>query len=136
MQLRHATLALFIFACAPEYVVLRQSNPNVLHGQSVFFVDFMRWENTRVGLMAERDWLAGKSQQQRASYAADKRETDQNFFVTLSARLRGLQILSEPRADAFTIRPYVLHWEPGSFGGPYSNQARLDLRIELLDPHG
>jgi hypothetical protein len=131
-----ALAALGASAGCVRWTVLRQANPSPLNASSRFVVEALHWESATVGGKSEEAYFADKDAKQRQSYTTDQVESAGLFAAELQRRGGGLQFAVPGDPQAFIVRPIVDHWEPGFYAAVVRRDARMDLRVQILDPRG
>ncbi|MBK7395969.1 MAG: hypothetical protein IPJ34_06595 [Myxococcales bacterium] len=118
-----------------RWTIVRQAAPSPLNAASKFVLEPMHWENTSVGGKPEAQYFADKEPAQQQSYATDKVEATGLFVTNLKSHAGSVQwTTADPQA--FIVRPIVEHWEPGFYAVVARQNARMDLRLQILTPQG
>lgn len=131
-----ALAALGAAAGCVRWTVLRQANPSPLNASSRFVIEPLHWETATVGGKSEAEYFADKDAKQRQSYTTDQVESAGLFAAALQRRADRVQFAVPGDAQAFIVRPIVEHWEPGFYAAVVRRDARMDLRVQILDPRG
>jgi hypothetical protein len=131
-------VALLCVACGPPWVVVTQATPSPFVNQRLLAVEPMHFEGLVVGQKSEAEWLAGKDEEQQASWDADKQGFAAQFSQQLSAALPEVQFANAiPGAvGPFIVRPIVTFFEPGFFAYVVNNDTVVRLDLQLLSPQG
>jgi hypothetical protein len=131
-------VALFCVACGPRWIVVTQATPSPFANQRMFAVEPMHYEGLVVGDKSEAEWLAGKDDEQQASWEADKQAFAARFSQELAGALPEVQFATAmPGAvGPFIVRPIVTFFEPGFFAYVVNNDTSVRLDLQLLSPQG
>jgi hypothetical protein len=129
---------LMMFGCASPYkwTVEEAATPNPFVGQRSFSVPAAEFHQLRVGDKSEAEYLDGKSDDQRASWSADKVTMNDEFRHKLGvlAMENGIRANEEPAP--FAIHTIVHSIEPGYWGGVIGQPARVEASIRVVDTSG
>src|SRR5215472_13290260 len=87
-----------IAGCGPRWTVVRQATPDPFAGRPEFAVEPLRFDNLVVGDKSEPEYLAGKDNDQRASWQTDKTGMSERFAVGLGGAGEGI-VVNQLRPD-------------------------------------
>jgi hypothetical protein len=130
-----ALFALLLTACGPRWRVVRQASPDPFAGKPDFTIEKIHFDHLEVGEKSEQDYLAGKDDQQRASWQADKEAMSEAFAVAVATSEQGLSI-GPVRPNAAVVRPIVSFIEPGFYVGVAAGNTRVNISVQVLDAQG
>lgn len=128
-------LALALFGCAAEKpIVHTQANPDPFLNQRSFSVTPIAFADLRIGAISEAEYLAGKSDTQRADFTGDKAALNSEFANALTARV-GKEGIRIGDGAAFILRPTIFWIEPGYYAGiaQGNGETKMTLQIVSLD---
>jgi hypothetical protein len=128
--------ALGAAAGCTRWTVVAQANPSPMNVATKFVIEAPHWESTTVGGKSEAEYFAGKDEKQRQSYTTDQAEAGGLFVASLQRRADGLQYAAPGDPQAFVVRPIVDSWEPGFYAAVVRSDARMNMRVQILDPRG
>lgn len=129
-------LALPLTGCGPRWVVIQQASPDPLFGAKNFYVEGIHYDPPIIGSITEREYLAGKSADQKDSWLTDKSDTSNRYVAALIADLTEGQFMTQPAPGVFIIRPIVSFIEPGFYAGIAAAPTVVRMRIQVLSSEG
>lgn len=121
---------LFLAACAPPYVIIRQAQPSPFTQVCALQLDPVHFEGMRVGEKSEDQWMGKKNESEQHSWNEDKRTMNENFDSAVGDRIGPAVI--QPNAP-FILVPRVLFYEPGFYGGVIARDTEVDMQIAIVD---
>jgi hypothetical protein len=129
-----ASLSLLV-GCGPRWLVVRQTVPDPLVQRPQFAVEAIRFDNLLVGGKTEGEYLAGKEQDQRGKWQADKQAMAEGFAAALAAAGEGLAI-GPLVPEGSIVRPVVTFIEPGFYAGIAAGATEVRMTVQILDARG
>jgi hypothetical protein len=132
--------ASFLLGCGPKWRVVSQAHPNPLRTQGSFAVLPVDYAGLHIGDKSEAEYLAGKTDKQSDSFAADKKALADEFAAALIAQAakEGITVVlaTGPASAPFQIRPRVQFIEPGFFVGVASGSSQVVMDLKITAPDG
>jgi hypothetical protein len=132
--------AIFMSGCGPRWVVLSQAQPNPFVGKTEFAVLPIDFSGLMVGEKTEEQYLSEKTDEQRASFEADKVAMVQKFEAAMRAYASGdgvhVATASGEVKAPFIIKPHVTFIEPGFYAVVASGSSQVTMRVRIETTQG
>ena len=132
--------------CAPPWTIIRQATPNPLVGTRAFAILPISFEGVIIGGRSEEAYLSRRSDNQRASYEADKQAMVTRLFERLAGNSAGLVLRPLDTAVMATVPVLVVRFvyiELGTnggfgFGGAAASgrNSQTSLMLRIVSPDG
>ncbi|MFO0553893.1 MAG: hypothetical protein U0271_36255 [Polyangiaceae bacterium] len=130
-------LALVLAGCEPRWLVVTQAQPNPFVNKTKYAAVAVSFDNVRVGKKTMEQYIADMKDDDKASFAADRKAMNEEFLSSLVAagERRGLAVEKDGTAE-FVVKASVYFLEPGFYAVVASKPSEVRMEVKLTDRDG